>query len=66
MSDINDEGITAVLGLVLMVQPNQEVRIPEDTIAGGLPSNSGVQVYQDQDTGELVVRIQAYDEQEAE
>lgn len=66
MSDINDEGITAVLGLVLLVQPNREVRVPENVIAGGLPSNSGVQVYQDQKTGELVVSIQSYNEQEDE
>lgn len=66
MSDINEEGVTAVLGLVLLTQPNYEVRVPEDTIAGGLPSNSGVQVFQDQETGELVVRIASYDEEGGE
>jgi len=66
VSDINEEGVTAVLGLVLLTQPNHEVRVPEDTIAGGLPSNSGVQVFQDQETGELVVRIASYDEEGGE
>lgn len=66
MSDINEEGITAVLGLVLLVQPDREVRVPIETVAAGLPSNSGVQVFQDLETDELVVRIAAYDEQEVE
>lgn len=54
---MNDEGVTAILGLVLMVQPGQEVRIPYDVIDGGLPANSGVQVEQDEENEELVVRI---------
>lgn len=60
MSDINEEGITAVLGLVLLTQPDNEVRVPIEVIEGGLPANSGVQVYQDLETDELVVRIQEY------
>lgn len=61
MSDINDEGVTAILGLVLLTQPDHEVRVPLETIAAGLPSNSGVQVYQDLETEELVVRVQKYE-----
>lgn len=63
MSDINDEGVTAVLGLVLLTQPNHEVRVPLETIADGLPANSGVQVFQDLDSEELVVRIQSYEKE---
>lgn len=57
MSDVNDEGIAAVLGLVLLTQPDTEVRVPIEIIEKGLPANSGIQVYQDQVTDELVVRI---------
>lgn len=62
MSEINEGGITAVLGLVLLTQPGNEVRVPLETIEGGLPSDSGVQVYQDPLTDELVVRIARHDE----
>ncbi len=63
MSDINEEGVTAVLGLVLLTQPGHEVRVPIEIIEKGLPANSGVQVYQDLASDELVVRIQGYDEE---
>lgn len=66
MNDINDEGVTAVLGLVLLTQPKHEVRVPIETIAKGLPANSGVQVYQDLASDELVVRIASYDEEGGE
>ena len=62
MSDINEEGVTAILGLVLATQPNSEVRVPLATIEKGLPSNSGVQVFQDLKTDELVVRIASNEE----
>ena len=62
MSGINEEGVTAVLGLVLLTQPGNEVRVPIETIEKGLPANSGVQVFQDQETEELVVRIASNDE----
>lgn len=51
------EQIAAVLGLVLMTQNNQEVRIPYELILRGLPENSGVQIEQDEERNELVVRI---------
>lgn len=62
MNDINDEGVTAILGLVLMTHPDREVRIPIDLIESGLPANSGVQVFQDHATEELVVRVQEFKE----
>lgn len=51
---MNDEGVAAILGLVLL-QNGGDVRIPADTVANGLPSNSRVQVSWDED--ELVVGI---------
>jgi hypothetical protein len=63
---VNEEGVTAVLGLVLLTQPDHEVRVPIEIIENGLPADSGVQVYQDQETDELVIKIQSYDTKEAE
>lgn len=63
---MNEEGVTAVLGLVLLTQPDHEVRVPIEIIENGLPADSGVQVYQDQETDELVIKIQSYDTKEAE
>jgi hypothetical protein len=54
---IAEGGITAILGLVLLQQTAYEVRIPIEEVEKGLPEDSGVQVYQDPDTDELVVRI---------
>ena len=51
------EQIAAVLGLVLMTQPNNEVRVPYDLVAKGLPEDSGVQVVQDEERNELIIRI---------
>lgn len=51
------EQIAAVLGLVLLTHPNHEVRIPYELVAEGLPENSGVQIEQDVERDELVVRI---------
>lgn len=56
------EQIAAVLGLVLVVQPNQEVRIPLEQVEIGLPEDSGVQVFEDAEAQELVVRIAKHDE----
>lgn len=56
------EQIAAVLGLVLMTQPDHEVRIPYELVAEGLPENSGVQVEQDEERNELVVRIAEHSE----
>lgn len=57
MSDIQDEGITALLGLVLLQQDDWEVRISDEKVMHGLPENSGVQVYHDDASEELVIRI---------
>ena len=57
---MNAEGVTAILGLVLLEQPDHEVRIPIETVEGGLPADSGVQVYHDEANQELVVRIQHF------
>jgi hypothetical protein len=54
---IEEGGVTAILGLVLLQLEDFEIRIPVEEIEKGLPSNSGVQVYQDPDTEDLVVRI---------
>lgn len=57
---VNDEGVTALLGLVLLTQEDFEVRISDEQLEAGLPANSGVQVYRDENTNELVIRIQEY------
>lgn len=63
---MNDEGVTAILGLVLLTQEGQEVRVPAETLEAGLPANSGVQVFKDELTDELVIRIQKFAEEEVE
>lgn len=60
---MHDEGVVALLGLVLLQQENNEVRIHDEDVERGLPTNSGVQVYHDEATEELVIRIQSYDEE---
>lgn len=62
---MNGEGVTAILGLVLLTQGG-EVRVPLEVVEAGLPENSGVQVYQDELTDELVVRIASYEDEEVE
>lgn len=54
---MQEESLAAVLGLVLMTQPNNEVRIPLDVIEKGLPQDSGVKIFQSPVTEELVVQI---------
>lgn len=61
---MNDEQVTAILGMVLMTQPEQEVRVPYELIEKGLPENSGVQVEQDDASNELVIRIKSFDDSE--
>lgn len=56
---MNDEGVAAVLGLVLL-QHGGEVRVPADAVAEGLPSNSRVRVRWDDE--ELVVSVEKIDE----
>ncbi len=45
MSNVNEEGVAAVLGLVLLTFENSEVRIPKARVEAGLPENSGIQVF---------------------
>lgn len=60
---MNDEGVVALLGLVLLtVAPeNLEVRVPATVLETGLPENSGVQVFKDELTDELVIKIESYE-----
>lgn len=60
---MKDEGVAAILGLVLLTHENNEVRIPAEAVVRGLPDNSGVQVYQDPVTDELVIRVIDYEEE---
>lgn len=60
---MNDEGIAAILGLVLMTQPNQEVEIPVETIEAGLPENSRVRVVRDNLKNVIRVFIEEVDEE---
>jgi hypothetical protein len=57
---MNDEGVVALLGLVLLTVDGHEVRVPADVLESGLPDNSGVQVFRDELADELVIRIQEY------
>lgn len=59
---MNEEGIAAIMGLVLMTQPDHTVRIPFAVAEAGLPANSGVRIYQDDDTEELIVTISGREE----
>lgn len=52
---MNDEGVAAVLGLVLL-QSDGVVRIPADDVAEGLPANSRVEVRWEEDY--LVVSVE--------
>lgn len=54
---MNDEGVVAILGLVLMTQPDQTVRVPRELIENGLPADSSVRVYEDIAADELVISI---------
>lgn len=63
---MNDEGVVALLGLVLMTIEDNEVRVPATLLESGLPANSGVQVYKDEMTDDLVIKIQRYEEGGAE
>ena len=51
-----DEGVAAVLGLVILHQGG-EVRIPGSLIEEGLPPNSGVRVQYDAQKDELVIDV---------
>lgn len=60
---MNDEGVVALLGLALLTIEGQEIRVPAEVLEKGLPDNSGVQVYRDELTDELVIKIQRYEEE---
>lgn len=52
---MNDEQITAILGLALLTQPNHTIEVPMELVANGLPENSGVRVIRDNERD--VIRI---------
>lgn len=58
---MNDEGVIALLGLVLMTIEGHEVRVPAEVLERGLPDNSGVQVFKDEMTEELIIKIQKFE-----
>ena len=60
MNGINDEGVIALLGLALMTIEGREIRVPAEVLENGLPDNSGVQVFKDEMTEELIIKIQSY------
>lgn len=60
---MNDEGIAAILGLVLMTQPDQTVEIPYETVEAGLPENSRVRVVKDPIKDIIRVTIEEIDEE---
>lgn len=60
---MNDEGVAAILGLVLLANGG-EVRISQKQLEDGLPENSGVRVFTDELTQELVVQIQEFDNED--
>lgn len=59
---MNDEGVAAVLGLVV-VDAGGEIRIPYEAVEKGLPAESAVRVYRDEQSNELVVKIAGVEEQ---
>jgi len=59
---MKDEGVAAILGFVLLANDG-EVRVPAETVEAGLPDNSGVRVFTDALTEELVVQIHTKDEE---
>jgi hypothetical protein len=62
---MKDEGVAAILGLVLLTHDG-EVRVPAEVVENGLPDNSGVRIYTDDITEELVVQIAKYDNEVGE
>lgn len=61
---MNDQGVVALLGLVLLQIEGYEVRVPADEVETALPENSGVQVFMDDEAKELVIRIAKNEEPE--
>lgn len=57
---MNDEGVTAILGLVL-VAVGGEIRVPVEVLQNGLPQGYGVRVTQDPSTDELVVSLASHE-----
>lgn len=60
-TNINDEGVVALIGLILLTLPSEEVRIPDEFVARGLPDGGAVRVYHDDFTDELVISIHRQD-----
>lgn len=56
---MQEEGVVALLGLVLMTTEDREIRVPAEVLEAGLPPNSSVEVFKDELTDELIVRIGA-------
>lgn len=59
---MEQEGVTAILGLVLL-HVGGEVRIPMEEVEKGLPSGHGVRVESNEQTKELVISIEKYEVQ---
>lgn len=55
MTGLNDEGLAAILGLV--IKTVGEVTITRESVEEGLPENSGVRVEFDALTDSLAVKI---------
>ncbi len=62
-TNINDEGIVALIGLILLTLPNEQVRISDEIVTRGLPDGGAVRVYHDDFTDELVISIQRQDDE---
>lgn len=55
MSELTDEGLAAILGLV--IKTVGEVKIPHSSVEEGLPENAGVRVEYNEKTDMLTVKI---------
>lgn len=55
MSELNEEGVAAILGLI--IKTVGEVVIPQSSVVEGLPEGSGVRIEFDQETDALRVKI---------
>lgn len=57
---MEDEQVTAILGLVLL-HFGGEARIPFETVERGLPSGHGVRIIPDHATDELIIKIEKWE-----
>lgn len=60
MAELNDEGLAAILGLV--IKTVGEVKIPRESVEEGLPENAGVRVEYNEEADTLTVKIVAVGE----